>query len=75
MAETEIAIWRARAGQARRVAGMLSVADANLVEAFALECDDHVRRLLCGTKSVSDRCAGIRRHAFSVSAPFRRQAA
>ena len=36
-------MWRARAGQARRVASMLSPRDAALVEAYARECDDSAR--------------------------------
>jgi hypothetical protein len=63
MTETEIAIWRARASQARRVAGMLSGRDAKLLEEFAFECDEHVRWLLHGTGAVSGNMA------------FRRQAA
>ena len=35
--------WWARAAQARRVAGMLSPKDAQLAEAFALECEDQAR--------------------------------
>lgn len=36
----ETLVWRARAGQARRVASMLSPRDAALVEAYARECED-----------------------------------
>jgi hypothetical protein len=36
---SETLTWRARAGQARRVASMLSPRDAALVEAYARECD------------------------------------
>ena len=36
-------MWRARAGQARRVAGMLSPRDAALLEAYARECEDRAR--------------------------------
>jgi hypothetical protein len=39
----ETLMWRARAGQARRVASMLSPRDAALVEAYARECDDSAR--------------------------------
>src|ERR1700756_5203254 len=35
-------LW-ARAAQARRVAGMLSPRDAQLAEAYALECEDQAR--------------------------------
>jgi hypothetical protein len=35
--------WRGRAGQARRVAGMLSPRDAALLEAYARECEDCAR--------------------------------
>jgi hypothetical protein len=40
---SETMLWRARAGQARRVAGMLSPRDAALLEAFASECEDSAR--------------------------------
>ena len=40
---SETMLWRARAGQARRVAGMLSPRDAALVEAYARECEDSAR--------------------------------
>src|SRR5258705_11674032 len=36
-------LWRARAGQARRVAGMLSPRDAALLEAYSRECEDSAR--------------------------------
>jgi hypothetical protein len=37
---SETLAWRARAAQARRVAGMLSPCDAQLAEANAVECED-----------------------------------
>ena len=40
---SEALLWRARAGQARRVAGMLSPRDAALLEAYARECEDCAR--------------------------------
>ena len=40
------AAWLARARQARRVALMLSARDAELLEAYAKECETEVRRLL-----------------------------
>ncbi len=40
---SETMLWRARAGQARRVAGMLSPRDAALLEAYARECEDCAR--------------------------------
>src|SRR4029077_20060728 len=40
---SETMMWRARAGQARRVASMLSPRDAALVETYARECDDSAR--------------------------------
>jgi len=40
---SEILRWHARAGQARRVASMLSPRDAALVEAYARECEDYAR--------------------------------
>jgi hypothetical protein len=39
-------VWRARARQARRIAVMLSAQDAEIVEAFALECDAEAGRLI-----------------------------
>jgi hypothetical protein len=40
---SETLMWRARAGQARRIASMLSPRDAALVEAYARECEDYAR--------------------------------
>jgi hypothetical protein len=40
---SEALMWHARAGQARRVASMLSQRDAALVEAYAKECEDCAR--------------------------------
>ncbi len=40
---SETMLWRARAGQARRVAGMLSRRDAALLEIYARECEDCAR--------------------------------
>jgi hypothetical protein len=40
---SETRLWRARAGQARRVAGMLSPRDAALLEAYAREREDSAR--------------------------------
>jgi hypothetical protein len=42
----DCAVWLARARQARRLALMLSVRDAALLEAYADECEGEVRRLL-----------------------------
>jgi hypothetical protein len=39
----ETLMWCARAGQARRIATMLSPGDAELVEAYARECEDCAR--------------------------------
>jgi hypothetical protein len=63
MAETEIAIWRDRASQARRVAGMLSGQDARLLEEFAVECDERVRWLVYGTGAASGQVASRRQAA------------
>ncbi len=49
-------MWRARAGQARRVASMLSPRDAALVEAYARECDDSAR-----AASIEGARVGVRR--------------
>lgn len=43
MSLSETLLWNARAGQARRVASMLSPRDAALVEAYARECEDRAR--------------------------------
>jgi hypothetical protein len=40
---SETLAWWARAAQARRVAGMLSPRDAQLAEAYALECEEQAR--------------------------------
>ena len=40
---SETLAWWARAAQARRVARMLSPRDAQLAEAYALECEDQAR--------------------------------
>jgi hypothetical protein len=40
---SETLMWRTRAGQARRIASMLSPRDAALVEAYARECEDCAR--------------------------------
>jgi len=40
---SETMLWRARARQARRVAGMLSPRDAALLETYARECEDSAR--------------------------------
>jgi hypothetical protein len=42
----DCAAWLARARQARRLALMLSVQDAERLEAYADECEGEVRRLL-----------------------------
>ena len=43
MGLSETLLWRARAGQARRIAGMLGPRDAALLEAYARECEDCAR--------------------------------
>jgi hypothetical protein len=40
---SETRMWRARAGQARRIASMLPPRDAALVETYARECEDCAR--------------------------------
>ena len=47
-ARSEASIWYARAEQARRIASMLPPHDAELVLAYARECDDSVRAALAG---------------------------
>ena len=42
----DCAAWLARARQARRLASMLSMQDAELLDAYADECEREVRRLL-----------------------------
>lgn len=41
--------WWTRAAQARRVAGMLSPRDAQLAEAYAVECEDQARETSFGS--------------------------
>jgi len=41
--QSETVAWWARAAQARRVAGMLSPRDAQLAEAYAVECEGQAR--------------------------------
>ena len=45
---SETLAWWARAAQARRVARMLSTRDAQLAEAYAVECDDQAREASSG---------------------------
>jgi hypothetical protein len=47
---SETLAWWARAAQARRVAGMLSPRDAQLAEAYAVECEDQAREASCGSR-------------------------
>ena len=51
----ETTLWRARAGQARRVAGMLSALDAALLEAYARECEDSARAVSIESARASTR--------------------
>jgi hypothetical protein len=44
-------IWRARAAQARRIASMLLGRDAEMVEAYARECDEQGRGVPAKTVS------------------------
>ena len=43
---SETLAWWARAAQARRVADMLPPRDAQLAEAYAVECEDQAREVL-----------------------------
>jgi hypothetical protein len=52
---SEAMLWRARAGQARRVAGMLSPRDAALLEAYARECEDSARAASIESARVNTR--------------------
>jgi hypothetical protein len=52
---SEALMWRARAGQARRVASMLSPRDAALVEAYARECEDCAGAALIEGARVNNR--------------------
>jgi hypothetical protein len=47
---SETLAWWARAAQARRVAGMLSPRDAQLAEAYAVECEDQARDTSFGSR-------------------------
>jgi len=51
----ETLLWRARAGQARRVAGMLSPRDAALLEVYARECEDTARAASIESARVNTR--------------------
>src|SRR5260370_22127622 len=55
---SETLMWRARAGQARRVATMLSPPDPALVEAYARECDDSARAAAIEGASADTRRSG-----------------
>ena len=39
-------VWLRRAAQARRIARMLSVADAAMLDAYAIECEAEATRLI-----------------------------
>ena len=61
MGLSETLPWNARAGQARRVASMLSPRDAALVEAHARECEDRARiAAIEGTKVNTRQSVEIR---------------
>lgn len=49
--------WVARAEQARRVAGLLSPADAEIAEAYAIECEVKALRQVSGA---------LRRHVLAA---------
>jgi hypothetical protein len=55
MGLSETLLWYARAGQARRVASMLSPQDAALVEAYAMECEGHARAVSIEGDKVNNR--------------------
>jgi len=70
---SEALMWRARAGQARRIASMLSPRDAALVEAYARECEDCARAAsIEGTKVNSCRSVDAHgRHGRTARSPAR----
>ena len=63
---SETLAWWTRAAQARRVAGMLSLRDARLAEAYAVECEDQAREASSGGLR-SARLASARSVANPVS--------
>ena len=56
---SETLLWHARAGQARRVAGMLSPRDAALLEAYARECEDCARAASIDSARANPDVAGV----------------
>lgn len=52
---SETLLWHARAGQARRIASMLSPRDAELVEAYARKCEDSARAASIDGVKANDR--------------------
>jgi hypothetical protein len=72
MGLSETLMWRARAGQARRVAGMLSPRDAVLLEAYARECEDRARAAFIENARVnSGLSVEVRRDGLTSRAPAR----
>jgi hypothetical protein len=55
MGPSETLLWHARAGQARRIADMLSPRDAELVEAYAIECEGRARSTSSEGAKVNNR--------------------
>ena len=43
-------VWLRRAAQARRIARMLPVADAKMLDAYAIECEAEATRLIAEQK-------------------------
>jgi len=72
MGLSETLMWRARAGQGRRVAGMLSPRDAALLEAYARECEDRARVASIENARVnSGLSVEVRRDGLTFGAPAR----
>ena len=62
---SETLAWWVRAAQARRIAGMLSPRDAQLAEAYAVECEDQAQE--AWSRGVRSACSTL---AQSVGKPI-----
>jgi len=72
MGLSETLMWRARAGQARRIGLMLSPGDAALLEAYARECEDCGRAASIENAGVnSGLSVEVRRDGLTFRAPAR----
>ncbi len=70
---SETLAWWARAAQARRIACLLSPRDAQVAEAYAVECEGHARAASFGGRSLSPalgRSRGERGKSFAATSSF-----